>query len=178
MPDNLRPIKPVSIRDLLPSSIIATDNEPEFKWIEPTKLFVEERYQRNLSEKSITLIRRIIKDFSWSRLKPPICAWGTENRLYVIDGQHTAIAAASHPKIKKIPVMIVEANTIRERASSFMGHNRDRLAVTPAQMFYSAVAAEDQTALILKSACDETGACIVRCARTGHISRLTWTLNC
>lgn len=158
----LRQIKPMNVRDVLPSSVSDSDVKPEFEWVDPHKLHVEEKYQRNLSAKSIKLIRRIVKDFSWTRLKPPICAWGTENRLYVIDGQHTAIAAASHPKIKKIPVMIVDANTLKDRAIAFMGHNRDRVAITPAQMFYSSVAASDPIALALKKACDETGVTIMR----------------
>jgi hypothetical protein len=157
----LRQIKPLKITDVLPSSITG-DEKPSFEWVDPQKLYVEEKYQRNLSDRSVTLIRKIYKDFQWSRLKPPVCSYGEGGKLFVIDGQHTAVAAASHPKIKSIPVMIVEAHSVKERAGAFMGHNRDRVAVTPAQMFYSSVAAEDPIALAVKKALDDTGATIVR----------------
>lgn len=159
--DKLRQIKPIKITDILPASV-GTDEKPVFEWVDPCDLYIEEKYQRNLSERSITLIRKIYKDFQWSRMKPPVCSYGDGNKLFVIDGQHTAVAAASHPNIKTIPVMIVDAHSMRERAASFMGHNRDRVAVTPAQMFYSSVAAEDPIALAVRQALDDTGAAIVR----------------
>jgi hypothetical protein len=158
----LRQIKPLKIADILPASILDSDSKPEFEWVDPNDLYVEEKYQRHLADRSVTLIRKIYKDFQWNRFKPPVCSWGPDKKLFVIDGQHTAIAAASHPKIKKIPVMIVDANTIKDRAGAFMGHNRDRLAITPAQMFYSAVAAEDQLALIVKKALDDTGCVMMK----------------
>lgn len=158
----LRQIQPLKITDLLPASILESDGKPEFTWVDPSTLCIEEKYQRNLAERSVTLIRKIYRDFSWNRFKPPVCAWGPNNKLFVIDGQHTAIAAASHPKLKKIPVMIVSANTMKERAGAFMGHNRDRLAVTPAQLYYSAVAAEDPIALIVQKALKDTGCVVVR----------------
>lgn len=158
----LRQIKPLKITDILPASILDTDDKPQFEWVDPASLYIEERYQRNLGDKSISLIRKIVRDFQWSRFKPPVCAWGPENKLFVIDGQHTAIASASHLKIKKIPVMIVDASSMKDRADAFMGHNRDRLAITPAQLFYSSVTAEDPIALTLKKALDEAGCVVVR----------------
>lgn len=159
----LRQIKPLKLEsDFLPASFLETDEKPEFKWVEPGELYVEEKYQRNLAGSSMKLIRKIVKDFDWSHFKPPVCSYGNENKIYVIDGQHTAIAAASHPKIKKIPVMMVEAATIRQRAVAFMGHNKDRVAITPMQLYHSAVAAEDPIALALKKALENTGCTIVR----------------
>lgn len=158
----LRQVKPLKFPDILPSSVLSTDSLPEFIWINPQDLFVEEIYQRNVTDRSLKLIKKIYENFQWGRFKPPVCSWGPDSKLFVIDGQHTAIAAASHPKIKKIPVMIIDANTIQERAASFMGHNKDRLSVTPAQLFYSSLIAEDPIALKIKKALDDTGCVMMK----------------
>ena len=163
----LRPIKAQVIKDIIPADIGKKEDEPEFRMVKPTDLAVEEKYQRNLSEKSMALIRKIFKDFQWSRYKPPVVAECEGGQLMVIDGQHTAIACASladlpNAKLKKIPVMIVSAVTIKERAAAFMGHNRDRVAITSPQLYYSAVAAGEETALVVEKALKETGAVIVR----------------
>lgn len=157
----LRQIKPLKINDVLPG-LLDDEGKPEFEWVDPSTLYIEEKYQRNLTERSVRLIRKIYKDFQWTRFKPPVVSYGEGGKLFVIDGQHTAIAAISHPKIKKIPVMVVNAPSVKERATSFMGHNRDRLNVTSAQMFYSSVAAGDGVAMAAKKALDDTGCTILR----------------
>lgn len=158
----LRPVKPLKITDLLPASLGDDTDRPALEWVDPSSLYIEERYQRGISERSVTLIRRIYKDFDWARFKPPVCAYGQGDKLMVLDGQHTAIAAASHPKLTKIPVMIVSAATVKARAEAFMGHNRDRLAITLPQLFYSSLAAEEPVALALKKALDEVGCTVVK----------------
>ncbi len=157
-----RPIKALNMSGVLPSSILTEDKLPEVRMVNPCDLHTEDKYQRHLSEASVSLIRRIVTDFSWSRFKPPICSEGEDGKLFVVDGQHTAIAAASHPKIKKIPVMVVQAFTLKDRASAFIGHNRDRLNVTPMQMFYSAVTAGDEVAVAMKKGMDAVGVTIKR----------------
>jgi hypothetical protein len=47
------------------------------------------------------------------------------------------IAAATHPEIGKIPAMVVAADSIELRAKAFIGHNRNRLQLTPGQLYYS-----------------------------------------
>jgi hypothetical protein len=150
---------------------------PALEWVEPGTLFIEDSYQRNLSENSIRLIRRIVAEWSWARMKPPICAKGSDNKLCVIDGQHTAIAAASHGGIKKIPVMIVDAATVKDRAASFMGHNRDRVAMTAPQLFYAAVAADDEVAVAAAEACKKAGVTIRKSMPTGGIWKIGETIS-
>ena len=139
----LRPIKPIPLIGVEPQPI--GSKPPVFGWAKPGDLLVEAEYQRNLTKRSITLIRRIAGEFCWLHVKPPVCARGRDGRLCVIDGQHTAIAAASRG-VEKIPVMIVEAPEIERRAKAFVAHNTDRLAVTPLQLFASRLAAGDASA--------------------------------
>lgn len=161
---SLRSIKPLpkdSMRGVTPSEIVA--DEPTFEWVQPRDLFVEEDYQRDLSQNSIKLIRRIVENFNWSRFKAPICCRlpETGDALVVIDGQHTAIASATHPTVGTIPVMVIAGENIRERAKAFVGHNRDRLALTQMAIFHAEAAGGDPTAVMIEQACEAAGAKIL-----------------
>jgi len=124
-------------------------------------LLVDESYQRDLSARSIRLIRKIVSQWDWRRFKPPVVA-PVETGLEVIDGQHTAIAAASHPSIDQIPVMIVRADERSHRAAAFIGHNRDRIAITPMQMHVAAVTAGSEDALTVEQVCRRAGISLLK----------------
>ena len=134
---------------------------PVFEWVDPCALLVDETYQRNLSERSVSLIRKIVGAWDWRRFKPPVVA-RCDDGFEVIDGQHTAIAAASHPAVQLIPVMVVEAADQAARASAFVGHNRDRIALTSTQMHAAAVAAGDEDALTIAQVCDRAGVILLK----------------
>ena len=129
---------------------------PEFTWVRPTTLLVDETYQRGISSRSIKLIGRIVANWDWARFKPPVVAV-TAGGLEVIDGQHTAIAAASHGGIAEIPVMIVGAPDMADRARSFIGHNLDRVAITPAQLHAANIAGANPDALVVERVCRAAG---------------------
>lgn len=150
----LRSIEPINLAGLAPTT--PTTTGPIFEWVDPASLLVNETYQRDLSERSIKLIRRIVDGWNWTKFKPPVCSLG-DNGLEVIDGQHTAIAAASHPHVSQIPVMIVETETVQDRASAFIGQNTDRLGITKMQLHRAAVAAGDEEALTIEQVCQRSG---------------------
>lgn len=163
----LRAIKPVNMRGA-DAGTVSTDL-PEFDWLDPSLLFVEDDYQRGLSDKSLRMIRRIAANWNWAKIKPAICV-RSGNRIVIIDGQHTALAAVSHGGIAKIPVMIVDAKTIKERADAFISQNRDRLALTPMHLHYAAVAAGDEIAVAVDQACKKAKVTILR-APKGAIAK-------
>lgn len=150
----LRPVLPMNFPDATPAKIAS--RVPEFIHVDPTTLLVDDRYQRSLNRNSVRLIRKIIEQWDWSSFKPPV-AVEVDGKLNVIDGQHTAIAAASHGGIKTIPVMVVSAEKIEERATSFVRHNRDRIGVTAPQLHAALVAAGDQAALTINRMCESAG---------------------
>lgn len=155
----LRKIKPMPTPGVTPS--VVQGAKPALRWVDPASLLVEDAYQRNLSEKSVSLIRRIVGEFAWASFKPPICV-ETPDGLVVIDGQHSAIAAASHPEVEAIPVMIVDAEALTARAGAFLAHNRNRVAMTPTQMHHAAVAAGDPDALTIAQVADRAQVKILR----------------
>ncbi len=85
----------------------------------------------------------------------------TDAGIELIDGQCTSIGACTHPAIDTIPVMIVEAAAREDRATAFIGHNRDRVAVTPTQIHVAALVGGDQDALAINRVCEASGATIL-----------------
>jgi hypothetical protein len=151
---------------------------PNVRKVKPSELRVEPAYQRDLSGRSISLIRKIVSGWDWAKFKPPVCA-ETPDGLFVIDGQHTAIAAASHPAIEAIPVLIVDAQKVERRADAFVAHNRDRLAMSALQVFLAEVAAGSDEARAVLDAITRAGGKVPRAvsskttARPGEVVAIT-----
>lgn len=176
MQDNIRPVAPISVAGLTPQ--MPPTGMPIFEFVRPTDLLIDPAYQRNVSEKGLRQIRRIVEGFDWSKFKPPICAYAQYQGttvLKVLDGQHTAIAAASNPYVDMIPVMIVEADDTIAQAKAFIGQNTDRLGVTNLQMHQAALAAADEDAQTLELVCHRANVKVLKTtnAYTGDGCRQT-----
>lgn len=149
----LRKIIPMEFPDLPKPEVLG--RKPKLVWVRPNDLLVDGTYQRDLSKASITLIRDIIRNFVWNQLKPPI-AVEADKGLHVIDGQHTAIAAASIG-LDALPVFVVQADTVIDRANAFVGHNKRRLAISRLQIHRAMVAAGDEDAMDVANVCKRAG---------------------
>ncbi|MBB3297865.1 MULTISPECIES: DUF6551 family protein [unclassified Rhizobium] len=149
-----RPVAALDFPDLPRAGI--PDWMPEVRLADPASLVVDEGYQRGLSDRSIRLIRKIVAEWSWLAFKPPIVV-DVGGILHVIDGQHTAIGAVTHGGIPVIPVLVVRAEALAQRASAFVRHNRDRIQVTATQLHAALVAAGDEDALTMAQVCDRAG---------------------
>jgi hypothetical protein len=150
----LRPIKPMIFPDLKPASF--DGEKPSLKWVAPTDLLIDATYQRDLSERSIRLIRRMIEKFAWNRLKPPIVVQAGPASLHIVDGQHTAIVAATLG-IPQIPIFVVRADTVDERARAFVGHNSDRVVVSSFDIYRALLASGDPDAMDVDNVCRRAG---------------------
>lgn len=147
---------------------MAHDRRPVFEWVQPTELLVDEAYQRSISERSLDLIRKIVANWDWRRFKPPVVA-RTDAGLLVVDGQHTAIAAATHPEISEIPIMLIGDLDQAAQAKAFVGHNRDRLGITAMQMHFAALSAGDEDAQTIAQVCERAGVNILRNSPGGGV---------
>jgi hypothetical protein len=159
----LRKVGKVNMRGITPGVITSTI--PEFMWVPPESLYVEEAYQRELSAASISLIRKIVRTWSWTNIKTPVCVRDNQGRLMVIDGQHTAIAAYSHGGVPQIPIMLIQAPSVEQRARVFVSQNQDRLVLTSLHMYFAALAANDELAVAVKEACEIAGVTILKTGR-------------
>lgn len=160
----LRQVAPISIAGLTPA--MPATGIPICEMVDPRTLWVDPAYQRLVGEKGLKQVRRIIENWDWAKFKPPVCAFSEdgngESILKVLDGQHTAIAAASNPNVPQIPVMIVEAASTERQADAFLGQNRDRLGITALQLHYAAVTAGDPEAVTVAQVCERAGVSILR----------------
>jgi hypothetical protein len=154
-----RPIAPIALNGCEPGGTPRA--LPIFEWVDPGTLLVDEGYQRDSSERSLKLVRKIISGWDWAKFKAPVGVLVDEG-IELIDGQHTAIAACSHPDIPQIPVMIIEAAERTDRAGAFISHNRDRIAVTATQLHVAALAARQADALAVERACEAAGVTVLR----------------
>jgi hypothetical protein len=155
----MRPITPIAAPGITPNEV--SDVRPAFREVDPMTLLVDAKYQRNLTERSVKLIRKIVAGWDWSAFKPPVTV-EVDGALHVVDGQHTATAAATHPGVDRIPVMVVAAAETNARASAFVKHNRDRVNVTPMQLHHSLLAAGDEKAIDVNRACEASGVTILK----------------
>ena len=143
----LRRIEPISLLAVgtmpgIHPADIGGEANPSVIWIAPEHLLIDDEYQRQIAVLGRRLIRRIVANWSWRKFKPPVVTL-TDKGYEVIDGQHTATAAASHPDIDTIPVMVVSTKDRADRADAFIAHNTDRVGVTSTQLHFSSVAAGD-----------------------------------
>lgn len=159
MEANLRPIEPLPIPRGTPMSTDFGD-EIERVHVDPADLLVDDQYQRDLNRKSFQLIWRMVARFKWRNFKTPTCV-RVGKRYHVVDGQHSAIAAATL-KIKKIPIDVVDAETALDRADAFVAHNRDRLSMTAFDIHRALLGAGDPNAKAVERACREAGVRIIR----------------
>lgn len=172
MNENLRAINPVGISGI--EIKVPPSGRPAFEWVDPTSLFVDPAYQRNISERGHRQIRRIVEGFDWTKFKPPICAITEvdgQTVLKVLDGQHTAIAAASHPLISEIPVMLVEAPDQISQAKAFVGHNTERVGVTALQLHHAELASGNEDAQTVELACIRAGILLLKHPNNGGESK-------
>lgn len=169
----LRRIEPIST-PVSDSPALDLGQVPELRWVPPTSLLVDENYQRDLGKRSWNLIRAMIEKFAWRKYKPPIVV-EVNNGLHCVDGQHTAIAAASL-SLDLIPVFVVGGTTLNERADSFVAHNRDRIVMSALDVYRAKIASGDPDAIDTQEVCRLAGVRIRQCQPNGKI--LVGDTNC
>lgn len=140
----LRAVAPLKMPDVKPAEISSV---PQLTWLPLDRLVINEDYQRSLTERSVSAIRRIVAKFDWARLKALTVVEMEDGTYEIIDGQHTAIAAASHGGIERLPCLVSPERSLQARASDFVGINRDRVSMTAQQVFWAEVTAEDELAI-------------------------------
>lgn len=150
--DNLVPIEVIDI-GRRPSAI--RHDFPEMVNIDPAELHVDHTFQRNISEAGRALIRAMVADWSWAIFTPPLI-YVTGGKYVVVDGQHTSIAALSHPHIKEIPCIVCKTiESLKEAAEVFVDRNTHRLNVHMLQRYKASLVAGEEWATELHRMSEE-----------------------
>ena len=170
--DLLTRIEPMLEIETLPNKVTAS--APGMITVKPEELWVDREYQRNLGYRSVKLIRTMVNDWDWAKFKPPVLTRDEKGRYLIIDGQHTAIGAATHPDIDSIPAMFIPLQDISEQAASFIGHNTARIPVAALDLWHARITAKDPTATQANDVLNEFGISVVR---TVQGSNHSWQTN-
>jgi len=114
--------------------------QPEIIMVNPSNLFIDRRYQRELTGEGRKNIRQIIENFDWMNFQPilisPIEEDDGEVYYTIIDGQHRALAALNHPDITDIPAAIVNIHPKRQ-AHVFAEINSKIIKVSELEIFWA-----------------------------------------
>jgi hypothetical protein len=173
--DGLVPIEGLTGLDIVPNRINSAPPNPIS--VRPEECWVDHKYQRNISRRSMKLIHDIVTNWDWAKFKPPVLTRDLSNRYVVIDGQHTLIAAATHPDIKAVPAMFVPLSQVQEQAQSFIGHNTARIPVAPLDLFHARITANEDVAVTADKVLREYGITVVRSVQgSGHIWKTNQTV--
>lgn len=131
---------------------------PEIIYPRLDQLVVNEEYQRGLSKTSTKQIKRMASAWDWSSFKTPNVAITEDpDSFEVIDGQHTAIAAASNGHILILPCLLVPAVTLREKAQGFLGVNLSKIGLTRQAIYNAQLASGDEIATSVQVALNASG---------------------
>ena len=126
---------------------------PELLWVKIDDLIIDRTYQRECSP---THAQSILVNFRWAYFQAITVTRLESGRYAVLDGQHRVIAARIHPEIKVLPAICVAAPSIEEQAASFSIINRTHRYVSPVELYFAALAANDPAVVGLE-------ACLRRC---------------
>lgn len=136
-----------------PKQYDAIGKPPERVEREPTSIWIDPDFQRNISHRGKTLIADMTREWHWPSFIPPAIYKDERRGLEVAyDGQHTLIGAASRNDILKIPCDLHE--TLEDAvaaAAAFLERNTHRIGVSPFQRFKAALKAEHQWATDLNA---------------------------
>lgn len=153
------PVQPVPLGG---AQVAPLGEAPRLDWIAISALRIDSAYQRSLSARSARMIRRIAANWDWAKVKALSVAEMPDGLFEVIDGQHTASAAASRGDITALPCLVSSRETLESRAEAFVGINRDRVAMTPLQIFWADVAAGNEDACDALAGVQQGGGRVLR----------------
>lgn len=140
---------------------------PFFKWIEVSKLLINNRYQRDHSSRASNMnIARIVDSFKWSKFTPITICDNGDGTFNVIDGGHRLAAAKMLGDILEVPCWVIPEAEIQEQSDDFVGINRNRVTVNPFQIFYAQAVAGDTKVLKTLKFCEDNG---IQISRNGSI---------
>lgn len=128
---------------------------PMLQWIDIDLLVVDDSYQRPLERSNWNAIKRIARNFQWSRFSPVFVAPVEGGKFAIIDGQHRTHAAAA-VGVEQVPCQVVTMN-LKEQAAAFAAVNGTVTKVTIWQIYKAALTAGEEWATTASAIAEEGG---------------------
>lgn len=133
--------------------------KPTLEWINVDEIDIDRNYQRDVHP---ALVKKIALNFNWANFQAPTLVKRPNGKYMVVDGQHRVAAAALHPQITQIPVLVQETDgEIEQEAKSFVAINTNRRNINQIEKYHAALTAKDADALLMKQVVESVGCKIV-----------------
>lgn len=139
-------------REVMPAEV---SRRPELVWLRIADLLIDDRYQRELTDRSWRQIERIAKAFTWSHFSPVLVA-PVGDKFSIIDGQHRT-HAAKLVGLTEVPAMLLDLDDAGQ-ARAFAAVNGMATAVSAAQVYRAALLAGEPWAVEAEKSVEQAGA--------------------
>jgi hypothetical protein len=144
-----------------------------FTMLPISQLVVDDAYQRTISSSSARNIRRICRNFDWSKFLPVIVT-KDGGKYSIVDGQHRATAALTLG-ITEVPCYVLGC-TPSEAAAAFAAINGNVTPMQTIDIWFAELAAGDPSAVLLKGVLDAAGVTVTR-KKDGYIAGETRSIG-
>jgi hypothetical protein len=127
----------------------------EFLTIHKNELEVDPAYQRNrINQRRVEAISR---QWNWIACGCLVVALRSDNKWFVLDGQHRKLAADMRSDIGELPCLVFETTNRREEADGFLKINQGRVSLGGLDRYRAEIMAGNKTALAVDSMLSSTG---------------------
>jgi hypothetical protein len=133
---------------------------PRLEWLSIADLVVDPEYQREITGKGRSNVRKIATGFDWMMFAPVVVAHVGSDKFAIVDGQHRT-TAAKLCGLERVPCMIVNADR-GGQAMAFSVINRNVTRMQSVHLYHAAVAAGVPEALRIADICKRAGITVVR----------------
>lgn len=133
-------------------------DEPRLDHIGLDLIDVDQGYQRPLKRKRVA---QILREFEWTKFGALNLVDQGNGRFTVYDGQHRLEAAKQHPKVSRIPAVIVTIAQSYKEAEAFLGVNVNRSAISTVEKYWAGIEAGDDAMMRVCAVLDEAGCEVV-----------------
>lgn len=100
------------------------DKPGDLVWLNKTELSVDHRYQRTAKNNRVL---QIAQKWSWLACGVIVVAKReSEQRFYVVDGQHRVLAALKRSDIERLPCLVFKTESVKQEAAGFYDANTGR----------------------------------------------------
>lgn len=162
----IRPLARLDSIDVQPNDISAQE-PPHTEMVRPEDLWLDHNYQREFLPANMTLLQEIIEYWDWDRFRAPNCVRQPDGRLFIRDGQTTALGALHHPQIDRIPVLVKNAKSLEKDAEAFVALNDKFIPVENADKFTARLLMGDPVTRELARILNKFGIHVLRSAKRG-----------
>lgn len=137
--------------------------EPEFIKAPFERILIDHNSQRQLKQSNLTLIEFAINNFEFTRVKVPNGIISPKGKIYLTDGQSTALIHYNHPELRVrgyVPVYVArvsERDFVAKCAQAFVALNECHIPVPRADRFTASLTARDPEALAMAEVFKATG---------------------